>query len=124
MSTPNYNEQSARDNPGTTYRRTRYFGSWNNPDATAQVQILEADAIFVGGKKRHLDESVGGLADSFSLADDQVLDAPFPILDPATNAPIPGAFGTRRELYKMMYAYNAMLRAQRDTAQQNQGQTP
>ena len=105
MSAPNYNEQSARDNPGTTYRRTRYIGIRNNPTGPALVEILEADALFINGVKEHLREGVGGLNESIDTTDPAALARSFPLRNPATDAVIPGQTATVGQALAIIYAY-------------------
>lgn len=102
---PNYNEQSAKDTPGTAFRRVRYIGIWNPPTGPAQLQILEADALFINGVKRHLDENVGGMMASLSLTDTEKLNAPIQLKNPVTDAVVEGQTFTRAQLWAMLYSW-------------------
>lgn len=112
---PSYNEQSAKDTPGTTYRRVRYIGIWNPPSGPARIQVLEADAMFVQGVKRHLDENVGGLHLSLSLSDEAKLSEPIPLKDPSTNEDLAHSF-TRAQLWAMLYSWAQFEQQARDSA--------
>jgi hypothetical protein len=113
MTTPNYDESSATAT-AVPYRRVRYVGIWNDPGGTARCEMQEADTLIVNGKKIHVQEGAGQLSESLDLTDDAKLDEPFQLRDPATNALIPGLFGTRRQILGLLYGYAGHLREVRD----------
>ena len=111
---PNYNEQSAKDIPGTTYRRVRYIGIWNPTTGPAQIQILEADALFINGAKRNLDEGVGGITLSLENTDAATLNAPIQLKNPVSDEVIEGQTFTRAQLWAMLYSWAREEQTARD----------
>lgn len=107
MAAPNYNETLARENPGKTYRRTRYIGVWNPEVGTPHVDILEADAAFMEGAdgkltKTRIRESGG---DAGRLVDAAEIARTIQLLNPADDTVIPGQTFTVGQLYAMLYSY-------------------
>ena len=109
----NYSESSAKaDN--STYRRVRYIGIWNPPTGPAQLQILEADALFINGVKRHLDENVGGINLTLSPDDTEAMTEAIPLKNPQTDAVVEGQTFTRAQLWAMLYSWAQHEQATRD----------
>ena len=100
---PNYSEDVARQNPGSTYRRVRYIGIWNPPVGLPSVDLLEADTLIRDGVKEHLKEGVGG--DAGGVIDQAEQDRQFQLRNPFTNELIPGQFATGAQVQVMLYSW-------------------
>lgn len=111
MATPNYNEQSAKDTPGKTYRRIRYLGIWNPEVGIPHVDILEADAAFIDGVKTKIRDSGG---DSGRVVDAAELDRMVELRNPATDEIVPGQAFPVKLLHAMLYSYGRDCQAIRD----------
>jgi hypothetical protein len=105
----NYNEQSATATT-SPYRRVRYIGIRNPPGGLPTVEVLEADAVILNGRKIHLNEGVGGIHVAMDAA---ALDASFPLLNPVTDEPL-GESVTGAQLFVFIYSWARAQQAKRD----------
>jgi hypothetical protein len=110
----NYSESSAATNHDT-YRRVRYIGIWNPATGTPRFQILEADAAFIGGKKVHIDENVGGIQSVVPITSMSEMSEPIQVRDMASDELIDGEFITRQKLMQYFYSWARHEQIKRDS---------
>ncbi|MCK6488809.1 MAG: hypothetical protein L6R48_10855 [Planctomycetes bacterium] len=109
---PNYSEDVARQNPGSTYRRVRYIGIWNPPFGLPSVDVLEADTLIRDGAKEHLNEGSGG--DAGGVIDQAEQGRQFQLRNPLTDELIPGQFATAAQVQVMLYSWARSRQELRD----------
>ena len=111
----NYSEAVAASN-NDTYRRVRYIGIWNPAAATPRFQILEADAAFVGGKKVHIDENVGGIVSVVPITSLSEMTEPIQVRDMSSDEQVDGEFITRQKLMQYLYSWARHEQLERDSS--------